>query len=99
MRRKDIPDSWILEAAIDLKAAYPNLRAVCGDKRLADALVANGIPVFLVTESKRPAQLTQEIVDAIQAELTPPPTSKKGEAKPTTPATDSEVVRRALDRA
>ena len=37
-RRKDIPDSWILEAAIDLKSEYSTLIVLCCDKRFAAAL-------------------------------------------------------------
>lgn len=37
-RRKDIPDSWILEAAIDVKRDHPSLIAVCNDGNLAVAL-------------------------------------------------------------
>lgn len=38
MRRKDIPDSWILEAAIDVKRDHPDLIAVCHDGNLKGAL-------------------------------------------------------------
>jgi hypothetical protein len=37
-RRKDIPDSWILEAAIDVKREHSSLIALCDDKRFSDAL-------------------------------------------------------------
>lgn len=37
-RRKDIPDSWILEAAIDVKRDHSGLIAVCNDGNLAVAL-------------------------------------------------------------
>ena len=37
-RRKDIPDSWILEAAIDVKRDHSSLIAVCKDGNLAGAL-------------------------------------------------------------
>lgn len=37
-RRKDIPDSWILEAAIDVKRDHSGLIAVCNDGNLATAL-------------------------------------------------------------
>ena len=46
-RRKDIPDSWILEAAIDVKREHSSLIALCDDKRFADALMkVLGITVF-----------------------------------------------------
>ncbi|MDD5470771.1 MAG: PIN domain-containing protein, partial [Sideroxydans sp.] len=37
-RRKDIPDSWILEAAIDVQRNHSGLLAVCKDGNLAGAL-------------------------------------------------------------
>lgn len=37
-RREDIPDSWILEAAIDLKAKHKEVVVLIEDGRLADAL-------------------------------------------------------------
>lgn len=37
-RRRDIPDSWILEAAIDVKRDHSSLIAVCNDGNLAVAL-------------------------------------------------------------
>lgn len=46
-RRKDIPDSWILEAAIDVKRDHSGLIAVCNDGNLATALEkVLEIPVF-----------------------------------------------------
>ncbi len=100
-RRKDIPDSWILETAIDLKLAYPNLRAVCGDKRLSDALESVGVPVFRITKDKRAAQVTQEILDAIQAELTSVPEDlpKAAELTAEHKVTGTDEIRRALVRA
>ncbi len=49
-RRKDIPDSWILEAAIDSKAKHPELMALCGDGKLSNALAAIGVSVFKTAE-------------------------------------------------
>lgn len=46
-RRRDIPDSWILEAAIDVKREHSSLIALCDDKRFAAALTeVLTIPVF-----------------------------------------------------
>ena len=45
-RRKDIPDAWILEAAIDLARSHPNLVAICLDGKLSDALKAIPIVAF-----------------------------------------------------
>lgn len=50
-RRKDIPDSWILETAIDLARAHPDLVALCGDGNLATALTA--IPVRVYGEARQ----------------------------------------------
>ena len=70
-RRKDIPDSWILEAAIDLKAKYPNLRALCCDKQLSDALNASDIETDYGTPEKA-GELTGTLLDQLAAELAPP---------------------------
>lgn len=45
-RRKDIPDCWIFEAAIDLKARFPELFALCADGKLATALESIGLVVL-----------------------------------------------------
>jgi hypothetical protein len=37
-RRKDIPDSWILEAAIDVTREHGTMVALCGDGRFSSAL-------------------------------------------------------------
>lgn len=63
-RRKDIPDSWILEAAIDVKREHSSLIALCDDKRFADALVqVLGIPVF---------NTAQDALDHIDGAAQPP---------------------------
>ncbi len=63
-RRKDIPDSWILEAAIDVKREHSSLIALCDDKRFADALVqVLGIPVFTTA---------QDALDHIDGATQPP---------------------------
>lgn len=45
-RRKDIPDSWIFEAALDLVATGDRVAALCFDENLAAALGAIGVRVF-----------------------------------------------------
>jgi hypothetical protein len=46
-RRKDIPDSWILEAAIDVKREHSTLIVLCNDKRFSTALKqVLAVPVF-----------------------------------------------------
>ncbi len=63
-RRKDIPDAWILEAAIDVNAKHPGLLALCPDGRLSEALKAASLRVF---------KETQGVLDEIEAALTPLP--------------------------
>ncbi len=72
-RRKDIPDSWIFEAALDLKSRGGNLCALCGDGRLKDALEAEGFEIFT------DAQALADRVDAALAvypRRAPPPSDK-----------------------
>jgi predicted nucleic acid-binding protein len=45
-RRKDIPDSWIFEVALDLHHKHSGLSALCHDGGLADAMRSIGIRVF-----------------------------------------------------
>ncbi|MGH7184629.1 MAG: PIN domain-containing protein, partial [Nitrospiraceae bacterium] len=45
-RRKDIPDSWIFEAAIDVAKKHPGLLALVPDGKLSNALKSNGIKVL-----------------------------------------------------
>jgi hypothetical protein len=63
-RRKDIPDSWIFEAALDLKATYPDLKALCADGALSSALEGAGIRVY---------KKTPEILAEIEARESPQP--------------------------
>lgn len=71
-RRKDIPDSWILETAIDLKAQYPNLRAFCCDVALSTALNASGIEADYASPDKA-REMTRAFLEKLEAELAPPP--------------------------
>jgi rRNA-processing protein FCF1 len=50
-RRKDIPDSWILEAAIDVLEKRGRHCALVNDGRLKDALRAAGFEIFTSVES------------------------------------------------
>jgi len=62
-RRKDIPDSWILEAAIDVKRDHPSLIAACHDANLRAALgKVLGISVYATIE---------ELVEIIDAAVQP----------------------------
>src|SRR5687768_15950840 len=72
-RREDIPDSWILEAALDLKSRGGNLCALCNDGRLRDALKAEGFEIF------NEAQALADRVDAALAVYlgpAPPPSDR-----------------------
>jgi len=57
-RRKDIPDSWILEAAIDIENKHAGLMALCGDRKLSGALIEAGVKVF---------ETAEEVLDAIES--------------------------------
>jgi hypothetical protein len=59
-RRKDIPDSWILEAAIDIVKKHPELLALVPDGKLSNALKSHGIRV--VNE-------IQQVLDEIEKPL------------------------------
>jgi len=50
-RRQDIPDSWILEAALDLKGKQGRLCALVADVKLRQALEAQGFEVYENVES------------------------------------------------
>lgn len=60
IRRKDIPDSWILEAAIDIGKTHPELLALVPDGKLSNALQSHGIRV--VNE-------VQQVLDEIEKSL------------------------------
>ena len=45
-RRKDIPDSWIFEAAIDVAKKHSGLLALVPDGKLSNALKSSGIQVL-----------------------------------------------------
>jgi len=68
-RRKDIPDSWILEAALDLKGKQGRLCALVADGKLRDALKDQGFDVYNNVES---------LIDAVEGAnkalpINPPP--------------------------
>lgn len=45
-RRKDIPDAWIFESILDIRAQHPELIALCDDDKMSSALDSAGIPVI-----------------------------------------------------
>ncbi len=55
-RRKDIPDSWIFEVAVDLVAGRHRVAALCGDDNLAAALQGIAVRVF-----RKPGQVVEEL--------------------------------------
>ena len=68
-RPKDIPDSWIFEAVVDLARKYPDLIALVSDGRLSSALKAEGIrvvPEHTVVleeiEASNPLELLEDIL-------------------------------------
>lgn len=88
-RRKDIPDAWILEAAIDVNAKHPGLLALCLDGRLSDALKAASVRVF---------KETQGVLDEIEAALAPQPMVEVQEAPGIVPPVDI-AIEAGVDRA
>ncbi|MGE0094458.1 MAG: PIN domain-containing protein [Alphaproteobacteria bacterium] len=70
-RRKDIPDSWILESAIDLLGQHGELYALCDDGGLGEALTKAGVRVF------KDAQNIVDVIDngvvAVDVVETPSP--------------------------
>ena len=60
-RRKDIPDSWILEAAIDVKRDHAGLIAVCNDGNLAVALEK----VLAIRVFRTVAELVEHLDEAV----------------------------------
>jgi hypothetical protein len=80
-RRKDIPDCWIFECAIDLLKDYPDLHALCRDDNLTAALNSKGITVF---------KEAQRIVDIVDAALAATPVSKEPEVATATKSIQSD---------
>jgi len=99
-RRKDIPDAWILEAAIDLARAHPNLVAMCPDGKLSAALTAIPISVFKTAaevldriEGANPEQ--PSTTPGTEVSEGPQPTAAQAELPPL----PSEELARLLDQA
>lgn len=87
-RRKDIPDSWILEAAIDLKAQYPNLRALCCDEALSTALRSCDIETDYGPTAKA-SEITRAFLEQLETEVTSPASATQEIPAAPTPATGS----------
>jgi hypothetical protein len=90
-RRKDIPDSWIFEAAIDLARKHPGMLALCDDVRLSSALRSIGVSVY---------NQAQQVLDEIDRSFFPVPEAKGAETpkavpsseKPTPGAADNKLA-------
>lgn len=67
-RRKDIPDSWICEAAVDLGKDHAGLIALSGDDNLCAALVAQGMKVLRTTQQALDAIVAGGLPAAVTAE-------------------------------
>ena len=99
-RRKDIPDAWILETAIDLARTHPALIAICADGRLSAALEAIPIAVF-----KTAAEVLDLIESPIPEPIPPAPAAEAPKAPETAAAeaastlTPSEQLADLLDQA
>lgn len=90
-RRKDIPDSWIFEAAVDLIANGRELSALCRDDNLETALLRIGVKVF-----REP----QEVVAELERQESPALEAAQKEAAAPAQSIDPLAVAlsRALDR-
>lgn len=74
-RRQDIPDAWILEAALDLKArGVGNLCALCDDTALKTALQGAGYEIFATVEAF--AAMVDAALAVHPAQATPAPSDK-----------------------
>ena len=87
-RRKDIPDAWILETAIDLVRRHPNLVAICRDDRLSVALTANYVTVF-----KSALEVLDQIEVSIPEQSSTTPSAKASEKpEPTMAEVESSLL-------
>jgi hypothetical protein len=88
-RRKDIPDSWIFEAAVDLIADGRELSALCRDDNLAAALLRIGVRVF-----REP----REVIAELEREESPV-TEEVAQVEPETSAQPGDPLATALSKA
>jgi predicted nucleic acid-binding protein len=87
-RRKDIPDSWIFEAAVDLIADVQELSALCRDGNLAAALRRIGLKVF-----DEPRDFVAEL-----ERLESPVAEASAQAEPASPAQPGDPLAAALEQ-
>jgi len=83
-RRKDIPDSWIYEAALDLVTEDRDVAALCHDENLSQALESLGMRVF-----REPEHLADEF-DRLLAPV-PPVAAEHHPATPAEPLVQSST--------
>ncbi|MGC2049824.1 MAG: PIN domain-containing protein, partial [Gallionella sp.] len=84
-RRKDIPDAWIFEAAIDVQRMHPDLSALCGDGALSNAMQTQGIRIF---------KEARQVLDEIEKILDTKPVAKAektNDAAPMMVATENKL--------
>jgi hypothetical protein len=81
-RRKDIPDSWILETAIDLAKKHPDLFALCGDHNLSTALTSIRIRVF---------EDARQVLDEIEISPTPELVERAKETQEAVPSQGKDM--------
>jgi hypothetical protein len=86
-RRKDIPDAWILEVAIDLAQMHPNLVAICPDGKLSAALASIPIAVF---------KTASEVLDRIEAPVPEQPSTTPSTRASEEPEATAAKAERAL---
>ena len=91
-RRKDIPDSWIFEAAIDLYHQEDSLVALCGDAKLQHCFESISVPVFKTAEDLV-LSLEEEIYDQ------PEPATSEAEGQPPDSLTNGSVLARLMESA
>jgi hypothetical protein len=88
-RRKDIPDSWIFEVAVDLIADGRELWALCRDGNLSDALLGIGAKVFCEPQDLV-AEFERQDASLVEA---------SAEAEPAAPAESDDPLATALVQA
>jgi hypothetical protein len=88
-RRKDIPDSWIFEVAVDLIADGRDLSALCRDENLAIALSGIGVRVF-----REPRDVIAEL-----ERQESPVAEAAAQAEPAAPAQPADPLTAALSLA
>jgi hypothetical protein len=87
LRRRDIPDSWIFETAIDLVKKHGKLSAVCRDARLSEALTSLGITTLKATRD------ALDVVEALGSATRPEASPADGRTSAGVDELDSALAR------